>query len=111
MSRIITPPNKFFTEISCLVINALDNDVDLLVLWLKTVPEKFDVHLWHLYMSDTDFWLLETIQRVKFVLVNQQFEENLSYQIRNQLERRDHIHYFGPNTENQDLVQFFIRNR
>lgn len=110
-SQIITPPDKIFSPYSYLVINALDKDVDLLVLWLKTVPEKYDIHLYHQLMKESDFWLLETIAQVKVVLVNYEYLEHMSYHARRQLDRRLNWSYFGKGTDYPDLVQFFIQNR
>ena len=108
MSKIITPPDKIYSDNSFLVINAVDTYIDLLVLWLKLIPHKYDIHLWHLNMENTNNWLWESVCRTKCILVNNEFKDNLQPAIINLINSQDHVHYFGINTDYKDLVKFFI---
>lgn len=109
-SRIITPPDNYFTDRSYLIINAKDGDIDTLVLWLKTVPETYDIHLWHIYMPDTEMWAMQSIIKVQTLLVNLEFVDHLPGMIKRQLDRKQPI-FFGPNSDHQELIHYFLRNR
>ena len=110
-SRIITPPDKFLTARSFLIINAIDTEIDTLVLWLKTVPELYDIHLWHVQMPDTEMWVCQAINGCKHVLVNKKYERFLPPPALRALDRKDNRSYFGPDTDNPDLIQWFLKNR
>jgi len=110
-SQIITPPDRIFGPESYLVINAIDTEIDTLVLWLKTVPEKYNIHLWHVQMQDTEMWLYQVISAVEHVLVNKKYEQHLAPNVRRILDRKSNRSYFGPDTENQELIHWFLRNR
>lgn len=110
-SRIITPPDKFLTARSFLVINAIDTEIDTLVLWLKTVPETYDIHLWHVQMPDTEMWLYQVINGVQHVLINKKYQQHLPPNSSKILDRKTQKSYFGPDTENLELIHWFLRNR
>lgn len=110
-SQIITPPDKILSPHSYLVINAVDNDVDTLVLWLKTVPELYDIHLWHVQMPDSDMWLFHVISGVSFILVNQKYERFLPPNVQRVLSKKTNRAYFGEGTESPELIQWFLRSR
>jgi len=111
-SRLITPPDKFFTDYSYLIINAIDTDIDLVALWLRTVPESYDLHLYHVEMKDDYYsWLLETVMKVKFVLINTEFYEHIGSEAKFIINNRQNTIFFGKDTAYRDLVQFFIQNR
>lgn len=110
-SQIITPPDKILGPNSFLVINAVDNEVDTLVLWLKTVPELYDIHLWHVQMPDADMWLLHVISGVNFILVNKKYERFLPPNVQRVLSRKSNRADFGEGTESPELIQWFLKNR
>ena len=110
-SRIITPPDKFLTSTSYLIINAIDTEIDTLVLWLKTVPEKYDIHLWHSQMPETEMWLLQVINGSQHVLINKKFEKFLPQPVLKSLERKNNKDYFGVETQYPDLIQWFLKKR
>lgn len=110
-SRLITPPDKFYTDYSYLIINAIDTDIDLVALWLRTVPENYDIHLYHVEMKNDYSWFLETVMKVKFVLVNTEFYEHIGAEGKFILTNRSNVIFFGNDTPYKDLVQFFIQNR
>ena len=110
-SRLITPPDKFYTDYSYLIINAIDTDIDLVALWLRTVPESYDLHLYHVEMKDDYSWLLETVMKVKFVLINTEFYEHIGSEAKFIINNRQNTIFFGKDTAYRDLVQFFIQNR
>lgn len=109
-SRIITPPDKFFTTNSYVILNARDREIDTLVLWLKTVPETYDVHLWHLYMPESELWLLQVMSKVHHVLVNREFLDNLSPLVKRKLDHINHS-FFGQDSEHLEVIHYFLRNR
>lgn len=110
-SRIITPPDKFLTARSYLIINAIDTEIDTLVLWLKTVPETYDIHLWHVQMPDTEMWLYQVINGVQHVLINKKFEQYIPPNSQRILNKKQQQSYFGPETENTEVIHWFLRNR
>lgn len=110
-SQIITPPDKVLSKQSYLVINAIDTEIDTLVLWLKTISEQYDIHLWHSQMIDSELWLYHVISGVEHVLVNKKFENYLPPNLRRILDRKSNLSYFGPDTVNLELIHWFLRNR
>lgn len=109
-SRIITPPDNYFTANSYLIINAQDEHIDTLVLWLKTVPETYDIHLWHLYMPDTEIWALQAVLKTTVVLVNNEFIDYMSSAMRKQLSRINPV-LFGKGTKYKEVIHYFLTNR
>lgn len=71
-SRLITPPDKIFESPSCLIINAVDAEVDALVLYLRTDATAYNIHLWHVEMDDEP-WILKVIDSVDTILLNSKF--------------------------------------
>lgn len=107
-SRLITPPEKFDREDSYLIINALDAEVDTLVLWLKTVPIEYDFYFYHDQMPDK-LWPEDLAYSVKKVLVNQEYENDLHSGLKYVLnDVRDRVVYFGLKTEYPILVKYFF---
>ena len=47
-SQFITPPDHLPTKQNILIINALETELATLVLWLKTVSDEYDIHLYHM---------------------------------------------------------------
>lgn len=110
-SRIITPPDHLPTKKNILVINAVDHELTTLILWLKTVPDQYDIHVFHSQMPDSD-WALKTIIDANQILVSRPEMPTLSMAIKDLLEvNQDRIIYFGQDTEYPDLIQYFLQNR
>lgn len=110
-SRIITPPDHFPTKNNLLIINALDSEVVTLVLWLKTIPESFDIHLYHNQM-DEDQWLLNAIVDADQILVSEPELAGIKSAVKKLLDaNKERIIYFGKNTEFPDLIHFFLSKR
>ena len=110
VSQIITPPDHIRSNQSFLVINATEDELTTLVLWLKTVPDTFDVHLYHSQMPDLD-WALEVSQTVRTVLVSRTFYSDLDPSIARMLDSNSRAVYFGAGTEYPDLVHFFLTKK
>lgn len=101
--RLITPPDVIVGDNSILISDPTDIELTTLILWLKTVPENYDLHLYHMDMND-DKWLSKVLQSVQVVLLSQ-LRTNLSKDI-----FKDKIIVdYGPDTEYQDPLQYFLK--
>lgn len=107
VSRIITPPDHIKSKQSFLVINAVQEELATLVLWMKTIAEPFDVHLYHNLMSDTD-WALNVANTAETILVSKPNATDLEPSIRQMLESNERVVYFGNGSEYPDLIHFFL---
>ena len=107
VSRIITPPDHIKSNQSFLVINAVQEELATLVLWMKTIAEPFDVHLYHSQMSETD-WALEVAETAETILVSKPNSARLDPRIAQILESNSRVVYFGNGTEYPDLIHFFL---
>lgn len=110
-SRIITPPDQIKTRQNILVINATTVDLTNLVIWLKTVPDNFDVHLYHNQMPETD-WALEVAETAETILVSKDNYLDLKPEILSMIDvLKDRVVYFGDNSDYPDLVHFFLTKK
>jgi hypothetical protein len=66
-SQIITPPDVILSDRSVLLINALDNEVENLILFLRTIPQEYDIHLYHVEMFDDQDWVKNLVAKVSKV--------------------------------------------
>jgi MarR-like DNA-binding transcriptional regulator SgrR of sgrS sRNA len=111
VSRIITPPDQIKSKQNFLVINAAQEELTTLVLWLKTIPDQFDIHLYHSQMSDTD-WVLDVAQTVETILVSENYKLDLEPSVQKMLlSLDDRVIYFGNTTEYPDLIHFFLTKK
>lgn len=107
-SRLITPPEKFDKEESYLIINAIDAELHTLVMWLKTVPVDYDLYFYHDQMPEKQ-WPEDIAYIAKKILVNKDFEGDLHNGLKLILDHlKDRVLYFGPNTEYEIVVKFFL---
>lgn len=110
-SRIVTPPDHLPTKKNILIINALDTELATLVLWLKTVPDEYDIHLYHSQMPE-DAWVKTAIDCAAQVLVSQPEVPALNAVVKDLINANNsRIIYFGKNTEYPDLIQYFLANQ
>ena len=110
-SRLITPPDHIKTKQNILVINAVQNDLATLVLWLKTIPDQYDIHLYHNQMPETD-WAKLVAETAETILVSKVNSTNLNKEIADMLGYfEDRLVYFGPGTDFPDLIQFFLTKK
>ena len=109
-SQFITPPDHLPTKQNILIINALETELATLVLWLKTVPDEYDIHLYHSKMSDPN-WVVTVAQQAHTILVST-VEELLTPRLTQVLvERTDSVIKFGLNADFLDLIQFFLSTK
>ena len=106
-SRLITPPDLILENDPCVIINAVDSQVDTLYLYLKTSSDKRDIHLYHSGMPDTD-WLLHLIDNVNTVLVNRDLVQLHSHTVQNSLANLTHLVWFGLNEDYKDPSDYFL---
>jgi hypothetical protein len=100
--RLITPPDIIAGENSILLLDPSEIELTSLVLWLKTVPDHYDVHVYYQDMNNGE-WLSKVLQGVKLVLKSQtqiNLFQNLCF---------DNVVEYGPGKENQDLLQYFLK--
>jgi len=110
-SRIITPPDQIKSKQNFLVINAVQEELATLVLWLKTVPDRFDLHLYHSQMPDTE-WALSIAETAETILVSKNYQSDLEPRIQQMLDSlNNRVVYFGANTEYPDLIHFFLTKK
>ena len=107
-SRIVTPPDHLPTKKNILIINALDTELATLVLWLKTVPDEYDIHLYHSQMPE-DSWVATVFGSADQVLISQPEMPALNAVVKDLIATNNSpIIYFGKNTEYPDLIQYFL---
>jgi hypothetical protein len=110
-SRFITPPDHLPTEKNILIINALDTQLATLALWLKTVSDCYDIHLYHSQMPSSN-WIIDVIAQADRILVSKPEIPALSLAVQELLDANNQrIVYFGTNTDYPDLIQYFLINR
>lgn len=106
-SRLITPPDLVLENNPCVIINAVDSQVDTLYLYLKTSSDQRDIHLYHSGMPDTD-WLLNLLNCVGTVLVNRDLMQLHTHAIQNSLDQLTNLVWFGQNEDYKDPSDYFL---
>ena len=113
-SQIITPPDHLPTTGNIVILNALEQELATLVMWLKTVPEEFNIHIFHNGMTDDVDWAVRVCEQAEFILVSYLDANNLDPKIISVLSsenRKSQIFSFGPNAQFTDLIQFFLSHK
>lgn len=111
-SQLITPPDRIQSAHGYLIINAIDTSVDTLILWLQTVPDEYDIHLYHSEMVTYHDWAVQVAEWVPKILVETNHVKYLVSRLHQVLERRsESVVHFGPGSEYPELVQYFLKNR
>lgn len=111
-SQLITPPDRIISPHSYLIVNAIDTSVDTLVLWLRTVPEEYDIHLYHSEMITYHDWAVQVAEVVPRILVEKTHVKYLADRLQQVLEKRSSaVTEFGPGSSYPELVQYFLKNR
>jgi len=107
-SQFITPPDHLPTKHNILIINALETELATLVLWLKTVADEYDIHLYHSKMPETD-WVVDVANKAHTIMLSNIEESTLSPMLATALiARRDAVVRFGPNADFLDPIQIFL---
>ena len=110
-SRIITPPDLIANKKNLLIINATSPELATLILWLKTVPDQFDIHLYHSRMTETN-WAIEVAESAETILVSKENYRDLNTEIINVLNSfSDRVVYFGLDSDYPDLIQYFLTKK
>jgi len=110
-SQFITPPDHLPTKQNILIINALETELATLVLWLKTVSDEYDIHLYHSKMPETD-WVVAVAQQAHTILLSNIEESTLTPSLTQALaDRNDAVVRFGPSADFLDLIQFFLSTK
>jgi hypothetical protein len=108
-SRLITPPDKLRSPNNFLICNAVDEDVDQLVMYLKTCPRTYDIHLYHSGMESALEWVNDLAREVETVIINEKFYAILDSKLQDILElRQQSIVYYGESNNHLNLVDYFI---
>jgi len=108
-SQLITPPDQIIEHPSYLIINAVDAQVESLVIYLKTTNKKYNIHLWHVEMEE-EKWVLSVAQQVDLVLYNAKFERFIVDPLLSVLtDRFGTVVSFGEEEDYKDLVDFFLK--
>lgn len=112
-SQIITPPDVCLGPNNYLIINAVDRDLESVILWLKTIPDTYNLHLYHSLMNDCQQWLYNLVKTVELILVNKQFEMNMAEPLRIALAQRGaaNIRRFGENSDYPELIHYFLKSK
>lgn len=107
VSRIITPPDHIKSKQSFLIVNAVQEELATLVLWLKTVPDNFDMHVYHSQMPELD-WAMTVSQTVETILVSKPNYTDLDPNLIKLFKSSSRVVHFGSGTEYPDLIHFFL---
>lgn len=112
-SQIITPPDQYLGPNNFLIINAVDRDLELVILWLKTIPEQYNLHLYHSMMQDCEQWVYSMIKQADNILVNKQFEMEMAEPLRIALAQRGakYIRRFGDDSDYPELIHYFLQSK
>lgn len=112
-SQIITPPDHLPGKNNILIINALETELATLVMWLKTVPEEYNIHIYHSGMVDDIDWVLKVIKEAEYVICARTDNHLLDERIIDLFlaEKKGSVCFFGPNAQYTDLIQFFLEKR
>lgn len=108
-SQIVTPPDHIPSRNNILIINASSDQLTTLVLWLKTIHDSYDIHVWHNYMEDSLNWVFNVAQQADVILASDQNKSEIPPELLNLFQ--DHIVWFGPGTEFSDVIQYFLSKK
>lgn len=110
-SQIITPPDHLPTPGNIVILNAIEQELATLVMWLKTVPEEFNIHIFHNGMVDDVDWAAKVCEQADFVILSNLDADKLDQRVIDVLssnDRKCQLFSFGPNAQYTDLIQFFL---
>jgi hypothetical protein len=108
-SQIITPPDHIPSRNNILIINAGLDQLATLVLWLKTIHDNYDVHVWHSQMDDSLNWVFNVAQQADVILASAVNKNEIPTDLLDLFQ--NHIVWFGPGTEFSDVIQYFLSKK
>lgn len=103
-SKLVTPPDLHTGGI--LVINASQSELVTLILWLKSVPDIYTLHLYNEHMNDLN-WLRRALTVVDHVLLCDSDEDITDIVSQSGAT----VTKFGPGTDYNFAVDYFLANR
>ena len=110
-SQFITPPDHLPSKQNILIVNALESELATLVLWLKTVPDEYDIHLFHNQMTETD-WVVDVAKQAKHIVIAKIDEDRMCNDLKEVVhDRAECVSRFGADTDYADLIQYFLTNK
>ena len=110
-SQFITPPDHLPSKQNILIVNALESELATLVLWLKTVPDEYDIHLFHNEMPEIDR-VVDVAKQAKHIVIAKIDEDRMHSSLKEVIyNRAESVSRFGANTDYADLIQFFLTNK
>jgi hypothetical protein len=110
-SQFITPPDHLPSKKNILIINALETELATLVLWLKTVPDEYDIHLFHNDMPEID-WVIKVAKQAEHIVLSGIEESMMDKKLKEVVqEQKESVSRFGPGSEYADLIHFFLTNK
>lgn len=108
-SQIITPPDHIPSHNNVLIINAGLDQLSTLLLWLKTIHDSYNVHVWHSQMEDSSNWLFDVAQQADVILASGHNKKEIPTKLLDLFQ--NHIVWFGPGTEFLDVIQYFLSRK
>lgn len=103
-SKLITPPDIHPGGV--LVINASQSELITLILWLKSVPDVYSLHLYNEHMNDLN-WLRRVLTAVDHVLLCDSGGDITDIVLQSGVS----VTKFGPGTDYNFAVDYFLANR
>lgn len=111
-SNLITPPDHIVSGHSMMIINAKTTALDTVVLWLRTVTDEYDLHLYHSQMTQQDAWAVTVAMSVTKILVCRSLAKYHCVKLQQALDNRTQsIVDYGPDTVYPELIHYFLKNR
>jgi hypothetical protein len=110
-SQFITPPDHLPSKQNILIVNALESELATLVLWLKTVSDEYNIHLFHNEMPETD-WAVAVAEQAEHIVIAKIDEDRMHDSLKEVIkDRAECVSRFGADTDYADLIQFFLTNK
>ena len=106
-SKIITPPDHFSTEKNILIINPKEDNFVNLVLWLKTVPDEYTIHVYIDKMNRPE-WASMVAESADVILVS---DQPVPEQVAQVIKNKSVVKIGLENSDFADLLQYFLANR
>ena len=107
-SNLITPPDVILDPDSIFIINMLEPELANLVDYLRTVPQKHNIHLYHSDMAEHHNYAHKLAGRIPYLLVNIKFVYPMVQELKDLLRDREDVIYFGPRTPYAEPVDWFL---
>lgn len=107
-SNFITPPDIIFDNNCIFILNMVDNEVEFLFNYLKTSSHDHNVHMYHSDMKEHTRYAEDLAARAPHLLVSERYKILLHKKIKNILDQRSDVIYFGTSTKFPQPVDWFV---